>query len=117
MQADCLLDDDDVTLNDIDSTMTEMQLQLISTASITSSIKYEDQIFLLPCHLQTIAAALAEETLQKLHIPQENRDMYELIALAEDRTPIEWDMCIEDIYELFPSHLRTILFELTKKNE
>ena len=117
MQADCLLDDDDVTLNDIDSTMTEVQFQLMLTASIISSIKYENQIFLLPCRHQTTAAVLVEETLQKLYIPQENLNMYELIALADDRIPIELDLSIEDIYALFPSNPTIIPFQLTKKNE
>jgi len=116
-QAECLIDDDDVTLDDIDSTMTEIQFQLISTASITSSIKYEDQTILLPCHYETSAATLIVETLQKLHIPREHRDMYELFALADDRTPIEWDISIEDVYQLFSSHPTTLPFELTKKVE
>jgi hypothetical protein len=90
---------------------------LISTASITSSIKYEDQTILLPCHYETSAATLIVETLQKLHIPREHRDMYELFALADDRTPIEWDISIEDVYQLFSSHPTTLPFELTKKVE
>ncbi len=117
MQVECLLDDDDVTLNDIDSAMTEIQFQLISTASITSFIKYDGQTILLPCRYNTSAATLIVETLRKLHIPQENRHMYELIALADDRTPVEWDMSIEDVYQLFPSLPTTIPFELIKKDE
>ena len=117
MQADCLLDDDDVTLNDIDSTMTEVQFQLISTARITSSIRFDDQTIVLPCRDDTSAATLVEETLRKLHIPPENAHMYELIALADDRTPIEWDMSIGDVYQLFSPIPTTIPFELAKKDE
>jgi hypothetical protein len=116
-QAECLIDDDEVTLDDIDSTMTEIQFQLISTASITSSIRYDDQTVLLPCRNETSAATLIVEALHQLHIPQENRDKYELIALADDRTPIEGDMSIEDVYQLFPSQPTIIPFELTKKVE
>jgi hypothetical protein len=117
MQMECLLDDDEVTLNNIDSTMTEIEFQLVSTASVTSSIKYDDQTVILPCCHETSVATLIVETLRKLHIPQENRHMYELIALADDRTPIEWDMSIEDVYQLFSSLPTTIPFELTKKDE
>jgi hypothetical protein len=117
-QAGYLMDDVTVALEDImDSTTTENQFQLISTASITSSIKYEDQTILLPCRYETSAATLIVETLQKLHIPRENRDMYELFALADDPTPIEWNMSIDDVYELFPSRPTTIPFEMTKKDK
>ena len=117
MQDDCLLDDDDVTLNDIDSTITEFQFQLISIASISSSIKYEDQTILLPCHSETTAAILIAETLRKLNIPEENHDLYELIALDDGRTPIEPDLTIEDVCQLFSSQPTTLPFQLIKKNE
>ena len=116
-QDDVVLDDDDVTLNDFDSTMTEIKFQLVSTASITSSIKYGDQTFLLPCSRETSVSTLIAETLQKLHIPQENYTMYELVALDGDRTPIEYGMSIDDTYALFSPDLTTIPFELTKKDE
>jgi hypothetical protein len=116
MQDDCLLDDDDVTLADIDSSMIQIQFELISIASINSSIKYGEQIVLLPCCSDTSIATLIKETLRKLHIPQDNYQMYELIALADDRISIEEDMSIEDIYQLFPSLPTIIPFELTKKD-
>ncbi|CAF3720842.1 unnamed protein product, partial [Rotaria sordida] len=117
MHIDCLLDDDEVSLDDIDSTMNQIQFQLISIASINSSIRYDDQTIVLPCSDNTLAATIIEETLKQLHIPQENHHIYELIALADDRTTIESDMSIEDVYQLFPSHPTTIPFELIKKNE
>lgn len=116
MQAECLLDDDDVTLNDIDSAMNEIQFQLISTAKFTSSIKYNDQTILVPCSNETLAAILIEEILRKFHIPQDDRHLYELIILADDRIPIDWNISIEDIHQLFSSQLTTIPFELIKKD-
>ena len=116
-QDDIELDDDEVTLNDFDSTATEIKFQLVSTALITSSVKYGDQTFLLPCSQETSVETLIAETLQKLHIPQENCTMYELVALDDDRTSIECDMLIDDIYALFSPDLTTIPFELTKKDE
>ena len=117
-QDDIELDDDEVTLNDMNSTMTEIKFQLVSTASITSSIKYGDQTFLLPCSRETSAETLITETLQKLHIPQENHTLYELVALAnDDRILIDCDMTIDNVYTLFSSDVTLIPFELTKKDE
>ena len=115
-QDDCLFDDVDVTLNDIDSSMNEIQFQLASTASIFSSIKYEHQTFLLPCSRKTSIATIIAETLQRLHVPQKNYNIYELFALADDRTLIEWEMSIDDVYELFSSDLTTLPFELAKRD-
>ena len=113
----CLLDDDDVSLEDIDSTMKNIQFQLISTAKFRSSIKFNGQTFLLPCHEKTQTEILIDEMLEKLHIPKENHYMYELIALADDRIPIEEEMSIEDVRQLFPPESTTIPFELKKKVE
>ncbi|CAF4719416.1 unnamed protein product, partial [Rotaria sp. Silwood1] len=117
MHMDCLLDDDEVSLDDIDSTMSQIQFQLISIASKNSSVRYDNQTIVLPCSDETSAATIIEETLQKLRISYQNCHMYELIALADDRITIESDMSIEDIYELFPARPTTIPFELIKKNE
>jgi hypothetical protein len=96
--------------------MIQIQFELISIASINTSIKYGEQTILLPCCSETSTATLIKETLRKLHIPQDNYQMYELIALADDRISIEDDMSIEDIYQLFPSLPAIIPFELTKKD-
>ncbi|CAF4446740.1 unnamed protein product, partial [Rotaria sp. Silwood2] len=117
MQVDCLLDDEEVSLDDIDSTMSQFQFQLISTASKNSSVRYGDQTVVLPCSNETLAATIIKETLQKLHVPQENCHIYELMALADDRTAIESDMSIDDAYELFPARPTTIPFELIKNTE
>ena len=116
-ENDCLLDDDDVTLYDINSAMTDIQFELISIALINSSIKYNDQIILIPCCYKTSAETIIIETLTKLNISIENRYLYELFALADDRTPIESDLSIEDVYQLFSSSTTTIPFELIKKDE
>ena len=115
--CDCLLDDDDVSLEDIDSTMENIQFQLISTAKVRSSIRFKGQTFVLPCDEKTRAETLIEEMLEKLHIPKENHSMYELIALADDRTLIEEEMSIEDVWQLFSLQPTTIPFELTKKDQ
>lgn len=44
IQDDCLLDDEDVTLPDIDSSMSEIHFQLILTASIYLSSEYKIQV-------------------------------------------------------------------------
>jgi hypothetical protein len=50
---DCILDNGDITLEDLDTTMTEIQFQLISMASLHCSITCCAQTITLPCHRDT----------------------------------------------------------------
>jgi hypothetical protein len=43
--------------------------------------------------------------------------MYQLIALDEDTTQLEFDTTMDDVLELFPSNITIIPFELKKKDE
>ena len=114
-QDGCLLDDDDVTLNDIDSTESLFRFQLHSTASIFSLVQYENQTIELPCELQTSAKIIVEDALKLLKIPIDDIDFYELFALAEDSTNNELEMTIEDIDELFSPSTTIIPFQLIQK--
>ena len=115
-QQESPLDDDDVTLDEIDLTTTEVHFQLRLTASIISSIKFEDQTIILPCRKDTSGATLVSEILNILHVPQEYSNRYQLIALDGCETPIEWDTSIEEVSQLFSSDPTKILLQLTKKN-
>ncbi|CAF4536476.1 unnamed protein product [Rotaria sp. Silwood2] len=114
---DITLNDDEISLKDIDENMTEIQFQMISTASIHCSIMYSNQNITFPCHQGTPIVIIVKETFQKLYISENNINMYELIALNDDRTQISFDLSIDDIRELFPIDSTTLSLELKNKDE
>ncbi len=59
---------------------------------------------------------ILREAFGKLQIPQEDINMYELFAMDDDRTQIEFDMTIDEVCDvLSSSSTTTIPFELMKK--
>ncbi|CAF3121404.1 unnamed protein product [Rotaria socialis] len=108
---------DDISLEDIDENMTEIQFQIISTASLHCSIMYSNQNVSLPCHQDTPIEIVVKETLQKLHMSKEDMNLYELIALDDDRTQIGFDLSVNDIKELLSIDSTTISLELKKIDE
>ena len=115
MLNECIVDNDDLSLDDIIQTAAvEARFQLISKASMKSSIVCEGQTVLLACNDETLAAELVEATLRKLHVPKDDAHLYDLVALTDDRIQINLGTSIEDIRELFPPSSSVILFELNK---
>lgn len=47
----------------------------------------------------------------------DNIDMYELIALTDNRAQINFNLSMEDIHQLFSSHSTTIPLELKKEKK
>ncbi|CAF3595248.1 unnamed protein product [Adineta steineri] len=118
MYDGCPLDDDDITLNDIDSDMTHIELQMNSTAEIHCSIQFGERKIILPCSSNTLVEMIIKESLKKLYLSQDENQIYELFVLTDDdQTSIEEDIPIDDIYSLFPSKPTLIPFELKKKGE
>ncbi|CAF1430588.1 unnamed protein product, partial [Rotaria sordida] len=115
--SDCSLDDDEMTLEDLDPTSTDIQLQLICKATLKSSITYHNETVIIPCDGETLATDIIEEAFRRFCIPQEHMDIYELLAKDSDTTQIDSIMSIEDILQLFPSDTVIIPFELIKKEE
>ncbi|CAF3688664.1 unnamed protein product [Rotaria sordida] len=115
--SDCLLDDDEMTLEDLDPTSTDIQLQLICKATLKSSITYHNETVIISCDGETLAADVIEEAFRRFCIPQEHMDIYELLAKDSDTTQIDSIMSIEDILQLFPPDTVIIPFELIKKDE
>jgi hypothetical protein len=109
--------DDDILLEDIDENMTEVQFQLVSITSICCSVTCAEQTFKIAYDQNTLAQTVVDETLKQLHVPYDDMDKYELFALNDERTQIDFDISMEDICELFTSTSTTISFELRKKNE
>ncbi|CAF1224248.1 unnamed protein product [Adineta steineri] len=118
MYDGCPLDDDDITLNDIDSDMTHIELQMNSTAEIHCSIQFGERKIILPCSSNTLVEMIIKESLKKLYLSQDENQIYELFVLTDDdQTSIEEDIPIDDIYSLFPSKPTLIPFELKKRGE
>ena len=97
------IDDDDICLEDIDGTMSEIRLKMISTATRHCSVEFANHKMTLPCHPDTLINTIVKEFLQKLHLSNDNINMYELIALDDERSQIDFDLTVESILELlFP---------------
>jgi hypothetical protein len=117
MYSDYVMDDDDMSLEEIDSSMTDTEFKLVCKATLNSSIKYLDQTIVFPCANEIELLDIVKEAFTKLQIPHEDIDMYQLIALDEDTTQLEFDTTMDDVLELFPSNITIIPFELKKKDE
>jgi hypothetical protein len=117
MQDDSTLIDNDISLEEIDETMTKFQFQVTSTISMYCSIKFLEQTIVLPCDQETLSLTIVTEALKKLQIPENKMGQYELIALDDDQTRIDFDASIDEIRELFSSAITTIPFELRTKSE
>ena len=112
-----MMSDDDLCLEDfLESTATEVAFQLTSSAPLKSSITYGEQTIVLPCTHETLASALVEEAMQKLHIPSQDITQCILTAVTENgRTEIDLDISVEDIYQLFPLAPTIIPLQLSNK--
>jgi hypothetical protein len=117
MQDDSTLIDSEISLEEIDETMTKFQFQVTSTISMYCSIKFLEQTIVLPCDQETLSLTIVTEALKKLQIPENKMGQYELIALDDDQTRIDFDASIDEVRELFPSAITTIPFELRTKSE
>ncbi|CAF3228828.1 unnamed protein product [Rotaria sp. Silwood2] len=118
MDDDTELTDSTLSLKDItDENATEISFKLVSTASLYCSINYSNQIIKLPCCQDTLLMTIIKEVLQILNKSEDNMDMYELIALDDDRTEIDFNCKLDDVLALFPNGLTTISFELKNKGD
>lgn len=112
-----LLDDDDMSLNNIDSSMSDAELRLICNATLNASLKYLDQIIVLPCSEETEVAEIVQTALAKLEIPQESINMYECFVLDDEKTQLELDSKMEDVKDLLSGDVTIIPLELRKKTD
>ncbi|UJR19001.1 hypothetical protein I4U23_022131 [Adineta vaga] len=111
------LSDGEMCLKNLEAISNEVKFKLICIASIEVSIKYQQVTILIPCTMQTLISDLIKETLLKLNIPNNDLSMFELVALGNQRTQVEFDYTIDDIHqELFPENTKTLPFELETKN-
>jgi hypothetical protein len=65
MQHDSTLIDDDISLEDIDETMTKIQFQMTSKVSMYCLITFSGKTITLTCHQDTLTSTIVKETLEK----------------------------------------------------
>lgn len=112
--SDSLLDDE-LSLTDIDSSTTDFELRFVSKASLKCSITYADQTVVLSCDNETELSEIVKEAFIKFQISQDDIDMYQIVALGDDKTQLEFDTVMDDVLSLFSSDIATIPLELNKK--
>ena len=109
--------DEDFKLDELDENAIEFHFQLTSTVTMNCSIKFVDDIVVLPCEPANLLLTLVKEALNKFQIPFDQLDDYELVALDDDRTQIDWETSVDEIRTLFSDTMTTIPLELKKKDE
>ncbi|CAF1299608.1 unnamed protein product [Rotaria magnacalcarata] len=108
--------DNDLSLMDIDETMTHIEFQLIYPPCLSCSITCSDHTIVLPCQSDRLISSLITDMFEKLSISQDQMDAYELFALNDEETSLDFDVSIGDIKELFSSSSSSIIaVELRKK--
>jgi hypothetical protein len=101
--------DSDLSLRDIDETMTDIEFQLVSSSSLSCSITCSDHTIVLPCQPDQLISSLISDMFEKLSMSRDQMDMYELFALDKDKTQIDFDISIDDIKDLFSSSSSSII--------
>ncbi|CAM4842781.1 unnamed protein product [Rotaria magnacalcarata] len=107
--------DYDLSLMDIDEIMTEMELQLIHPPCLSCSITCSDHTIVLPCQPDKLMSSLISKIFEILSIAFGQMDSYELFALNDEETSIDFDASVDDIKELFSSSPSSIIAVEVKK--
>jgi hypothetical protein len=114
--ADATEVDNDLSLMDIDEQMTDIRFQLISPPCLSCSITCSDHTIVLPCQPDQLISSLISEMFEKLSISCDQMDTYDLFALDDKETSLDFDISIDDIKGLFSSSSSSIIaIEVRKK--
>ncbi|CAF1093606.1 unnamed protein product [Adineta steineri] len=101
--------DNEISLMDINDTMTEIELQLIAAPCLSCSITCSDRTIVLPCRSDQLISTLVNNLLEQLSISSDLMETYTLFALDTEETEIDFDISIEDIKGLFSSSSSSII--------
>ncbi|CAF1263624.1 unnamed protein product [Rotaria sp. Silwood1] len=112
---DVILDDNEMSLDAIDSDSTNIQLHLVCKAVISCLITYENNTITLPCNKGTLVSIVLDEACSAFCIVKEDTYVYELYALDADQIRIDSSMTVDDICGLFSEKQTTIPLLMTKK--
>ncbi|CAF1203374.1 unnamed protein product [Rotaria sp. Silwood1] len=100
---DVILDDNEMSLDAIDSDSTNIQLRLVCKAVINSLITYENKTITLPCNKETLVSIVLDQVCSAFCITKEDTYVYELYALDADQAQIDSSMTVDDICRFFPA--------------
>lgn len=113
--------DKEMSLVDIDDSMTKIEFQLNSSpCRLLCSLTYSDRTIILPCQPDQLISSLVNKMFGQLSISSDQMDMHNLYALDDAQTEIDFDISIDDIKELFSSsssslQCATMHIEIRKK--
>jgi hypothetical protein len=109
--------DDDILLDDMDSSKTDYEFKLNCKATLKSKITYENQTLILPCNDITLLSTVMKEVCERFHIPEDRYQMYELVIMDEDQRQIDLDTPVGDVLSLLPDDTTLIPLQLKETNK
>jgi hypothetical protein len=109
--------EDDYTLNDTGEDINDLRLLLTPTADVKCTISYGDITVTIPTTNETVASEILREALEKLLIPVDDMDKFQLNLLDDPESPsdVDLDTPIDDIRGVLPDGAMIIPFQLRKK--
>ncbi|CAF1389420.1 unnamed protein product [Rotaria sordida] len=111
--------DEDESLNDTGESLDDLQLKLSSTADVKCAITYKDGTILISATNETSLSSIKKEALEKLLIPLDDIDMFNLKLLDDPECPtnVDLDSTIDDLSKDFSVESDTLPFLLEKKED
>ena len=110
-----ILDDNEMSLDAIDSDSTNIQLHLACKAVMSSLVTYENKTITLPCNKETLISVVLDQACSAFCITKEDNYVYELYASDAHQTQINSSMTVDDICGLFPEKQTTITLRMKKQ--
>ncbi|CAF4361490.1 unnamed protein product [Didymodactylos carnosus] len=116
LSDDSIIDEED-SLSDTGESINDLQLKLVSTADAKCAITYQDGIITISVTNEILLSSIMEEALEKLLIPLDDIDMYELKVLDDPDSPttVDLDSSIDEIRSDFHIESARLPFLLEKK--
>ncbi|CAF3300655.1 unnamed protein product [Rotaria sp. Silwood2] len=109
--------DEEYSLDDLGESINDLQLKLISITNIKCEITYQDEILMISTTSETLLSSILKETLEKLLIPLDDIDRFELNLIDDPESPtnVDLDLSIDDIHLDYFTESNIIPFQLQKK--
>jgi hypothetical protein len=109
--------DDSLSLYELTGSADSVQLKLISIANVKCLVIYEERSIIIPANKTTLASTIVEEAFEKLFLPKEQMDMYELHVVddQENLEEIDSSFSIDDILTSCSIESTVISIKLMKK--
>ena len=116
LSDDSNIDKDD-SLNDTGESIDNLQLKLISIADIKCAITYQNRTIVISATNETSSLAIVTEFCEKLLIPIDDVDVFELKLLDDPECPtnVDFDSTIGELRTDFPIESDTLSFRLENR--